>query len=134
MDDRELWEAFSSSSLPETMWTHRAHLRVAWMILKRFPLDEAHHFMRIGVIRLNAFHGLVESTTRGYHDSMTRAWLILISALMNETGASSSEVFLDVCGDQLEKGALKRYYSEERIQSVRARVMFVEPDLVPLPT
>lgn len=133
LGDEELWSAFGASALPATAWTHRAHLRVAWLFLKRHPLDDAHLLMRAGIIRLNAFHGLVETPARGYHETLTRVWLALIAALMKATDAASSGAFVDACAGALGKEAALRHYSRERIFSVRARAMFVEPDLAPLP-
>lgn len=134
MDDLALWEAFSSSTVPEKAWNHRAHLRTAWMFLARHGLDEAHLLMRAGIIRLNAFHGLVESPARGYHETLTRVWLTLIAALRKTTPAADSEAFLDACGPMLGKDAVLRHYSRERIATARARAIFVEPDLEPLPS
>ena len=82
MDDQDLWEAFGSETLPESEWTHRAHLRVAWLHSSRYPLDEAHVMMRVGIIRLNAAHGLVETAARGYHETITRVWLVVVRAMM----------------------------------------------------
>src|SRR5688572_20656102 len=42
LDDDALWEAFQSRALPEAAWTHVEHLRVAWMHLARYSVDEAH--------------------------------------------------------------------------------------------
>lgn len=133
LGDEELWHAFGTSQLPAEHWTHRAHLRVAWMFLKRHPLDEAHVLMRVGIIRLNAFHGLVETPSRGYHDTLTRVWLSLVAALMKTTDARSSDAFVDACMGSLGKEAVLRHYSRERVTSLRARAIFVEPDLLPLP-
>jgi len=133
LGDDALWEAFGASRLPAQQWTHRAHLRVAWMFLKRYPLDEAHVLMRVGIIRLNAFHGLVETPARGYHDTLTRLWLSLIASLMRTSDAPDSEAFVDAHQGALGKDAALRHYSRERIASVRARALFVEPDLAPLP-
>jgi hypothetical protein len=133
MDDRQIWEAFSTSTVPQKDWTHRAHLRLAWLFLKKYPLDEAHLLMRVGIIRLNAFHGLVESPERGYHDTMTRVWLILLGSIMHSTDAASSETFVDACEDQLGKDAVLVHYSRESIMSARARAFFLEPDLLPFP-
>jgi hypothetical protein len=134
LSDEELWLAFGASTLPAADWTHRAHLRVAWMFLKRHPLDEAHVLMRVGIIRLNAFHGLVETPSRGYHDTLTRLWLALVGSSMRTTDAPSSGAFVDACIDSLGKDAALRHYSRELVTSVRARASFVEPDLLPLPT
>jgi hypothetical protein len=59
MEDSALWATFRERSLSPADWTHRAHLRTAWMHLARWPsLDEAHLLMRVGIIRLNMVHGL----------------------------------------------------------------------------
>ena len=68
LDDDALWRAFHDGALPAAQWTHAAHLRVAWLHLARYELDEAHLRMRVGIIRLNAAHGLVETAERGYHE------------------------------------------------------------------
>ena len=133
MDDQELWQAFGSATLPEKNWTHQEHLRVAWLYSSRHPLDEAHVLMRVGIIRLNASHGLVETAARGYHETITRVWLAVVRALMKEMPAESSLAFVEAGGDRLARDALFRHYSRERLMSVEARARFVEPDLAPLP-
>ncbi|CAN5911620.1 hypothetical protein BH11MYX4_BH11MYX4_69270 [soil metagenome] len=133
MDDDALWDAFSTASLPETEWTHRSHLRVAWMFSRRYSLDEAHLLMRVGIIRLNAAQGLVETPARGYHETITRVWLVLIRSLMKEFPAGSSPAFVDDAGAWLAREALFRHYSRERLMGVEARAHFVDPDLEPLP-
>jgi hypothetical protein len=133
LDDDALWAAFGAAALPAQAWTHRAHLRVAWMFLRRHPLDEAHVLLRVGIIRLNAFHGLIETPARGYHETLTRLWLSLIASLMPAADAPSSSAFVDANLDALGKTAALRHYSRERLTSVRARAVFVEPDLLALP-
>jgi len=133
LTDEALWRAFGDAALPAAAWPHRAHLRVAWMFLRRHPLDEAHLLMRVGIIRLNAFHGLVETPARGYHETLTRLWLALVAALMRAADAPSSDAFVDAHAGALGRDAALRHYSRERLMSVRARAVFVEPDLAPLP-
>ena len=133
MDDRALWEAFQESRLPVDRWTHREHLRVAWMYLDRHPLDDAHLLMRVGIIRLNAFHGLVETTARGYHETITRVWLALMAKLRSTASEKTSDAFVDAHAGSLGRDALLSHYSRERLMSVRARSIYVEPDLAPLP-
>jgi hypothetical protein len=134
MDDHRLWEAFGSGTLPEKDWTHLCHLRVAWLFSSRYPLDEAHVLMRVGIIRLNASHGLLETATRGYHETITRVWLIVMRALMKETPSDSSLAFVEACGDRLARDELLRHYSRERLGSLEARARFVEPDVSALPS
>lgn len=132
MNDEQLWSAFTSSTLPESEWNHRAHLRVGWLFCtKRESLDEAHVLMRVGIIRLNVFHGLEETPSRGYHETLTRVWLTLIYELIREVDAPDSATFVDECAHRLSKDVIAHHYSRERIGSLRARTIYVEPDLEP---
>jgi hypothetical protein len=135
LTDAELWERFHAAALPAPEWTHRAHLRIAWMYIRRHSLDEAHVLMRVGIIRLNAFHGLVETPARGYHETMTRVWLLFVAAAARATpDVETSLSFLDAHSHHLTKEAPLRHYSRERLLSVEARAKFVEPDILPLPS
>ena len=133
MDDRALWDAFCESRLPTDRWTHREHLRVAWMYLDRYALDEAHLLMRVGIIRLNAFHALVETAQRGYHETLTRVWLVLVAKVRTTATEETSDAFVDAHAGALGRDAVLSHYSRDRLMSVRARAVFVEPDLAPLP-
>lgn len=135
LTDEALWQAFGASTLPAEAWTHRAHLRMAWLFLKRHPIDEAHLLLRVGIIRLNAFHNLVETPVRGYHETLTRLWLALIASLIRtaDAPAPTSAAFVDTHAAALGRDAAARYYSRERLMSPRARAIFVPPDLAPLP-
>lgn len=131
LDDDALWSAFHDRTLPAAQWTHVAHVRVAWMHLTRHALDEAHVLMRVGIIRLNAAHGLVETATRGYHETITRVWLILVAAARQRDPGSDSRAFLAAHG--LARDTPLRYFSRERLFSLAARASFVAPDLADLP-
>ncbi len=134
-DDDALWEAFQTQRLPSSAWTHRAHLRVAFLHARRYAFDEAHMLIRVGIIRLNATHGLVETAARGYHETLTRSWLALVAAASREhPSLDDSRRFVDACEETLAKDAPLRHYSRERVSSLEARARFVEPDLEPLPT
>jgi hypothetical protein len=133
MTDDELWSQFHACTLPESAWTHRAHLRIAWLFLDRHTLDEAHVLMRVGIVRLNTAHGLVETVSRGYHETLTRVWLTLVAALRKADRAPTSAAFVDAHAPQLTNDAVRRHYTREHMMSTRARAMFVAPDCEPLP-
>lgn len=133
MNDEALWSAFQERSLPAAQWRHREHLRIAWMHVSRWSLDEAHLRMRAGIIRLNAAHGLEETPSRGYHETLTRVWLALVGAARAKYAGADSEDFLSRYGDSLERSAPLRHYSRDRLFSPAARSIFVPPDLEPLP-
>jgi hypothetical protein len=131
MPDDDLWRAFHDATLPVAQWTHAAHLRIAWLHLARHELDEAHLRMRVGIIRLNAAHGLVETAQRGYHETLTRVWLVLVAAARRRAPGPDSIHLLAQPG--LERDAPLAYYSRARLFSVAARARFVPPDLTDLP-
>jgi hypothetical protein len=131
LDDDALWQAFHDRTLPAAQWTHAAHLRIAWLHLARYELDEAHLRMRVGIVRLNAAHDLVETPQRGYHETLTRVWLVLVQAARRRGTGPDSASLLDQPG--LERTAPLAFYTRERLFSVAARAVFVPPDLAELP-
>jgi len=132
LDDESLYRAFTSTTLPANEWTHRAHLRVAWLFLERHDVDEAHLLFRVALIRLNGFHGLVETAARGYHETLTRAWLLLVASLRAQDRGETSGAFVDTHQERLTKNALLRHYSRDLLGSLRARTVWVEPDVSPI--
>ncbi len=133
LDDDALWEAFRTSTLPAAEWHHRSHLRVALLHVTRWELDEAHVRMRVGIIRLNAFHGLEETITRGYHETLTRFWLVAVAAHATTPPAANSRAFCDAHPELLEREYPLRFYSQPLLFSASARAAFIAPDLMPLP-
>ena len=133
MDDDALWSAFGSSALSASDWTHEAHVRTAFLFTARYALDEAHLRMRAGIIRMNERHGLVETPQRGYFETLTRAWLALVDDARRRSGAASSRELLARCPELLDRALPLRHFSRERLGTARARAIFVEPDLAPLP-
>jgi hypothetical protein len=128
MNDEELWRAFQERTLSDAEWNHRAHLRVAWMYLERYPLlDEAHLRMRVGIIRLNTVHGLEETPQRGYHETLTRVWLMLVQQHRAIERGADSRAFIE--RHHLDKETPLRLYSRERLMSLEARSVFLPPDL-----
>jgi hypothetical protein len=133
MDDLELWRRFAVQDLSHSEWDHRLHLRTAFLHLTRYELDEAHLRMRAGIIRLNRQHGLEETSARGYLETMTRVWLCLVQSARARCEPIDSLDLLDRCPELLDRSLPLRHYSKALLMSVRARAIFVEPDVAPLP-
>jgi hypothetical protein len=133
MDDDALWSAFATSSLRASEWTHEAHVRTAFLFTARYALDEAHLRMRAGIIRMNERHGLEETPSRGYFETLTRAWLALVDDARRRSRAASSRELLARCPELLDRALPLRHFSRERLATARARAIWLEPDLAPLP-
>jgi hypothetical protein len=133
IDDGGLMAAFEKGLLQPEWWNHRAHVRVAFAYARQCDLNAALAQMRAGLLALNAAHAVPDSADRGYHETITVAFMRLIhAACRNQTFASSAE-FCDRHPELMKKDALFHYYSRERLTSPEAKAAFVEPDLAPLP-
>jgi len=127
---------FEAAAIPATEWTHHAHLTVGtWHVLRYGP-DAALDHMRAGIRRLNAAHGTIDSDTRGYHETITRAYVRLLAAFLAARPAGeplAATIAALLAGPLAARDVLMRHYSRERLLSVAARRGWLEPDLAPLP-
>ena len=127
---------FEAAAIPATEWTHHAHLTIgAWHVVHHGP-DAALDRMRAGIRQLNAAHGTIDSDTRGYHETITRAYVRLLAAFLATRPAAeplAATIAALLAGPLAARDVLLRHYSRERLLSVAARRGWIEPDLAPLP-
>ena len=125
----DLAARFVARTLPKAEWTHAAHLRVGAWHVARFGPEEALARLRTGIRALNDSHGTVNSATSGYHETITRAYVLLLAEHL-ASGAPDTEALIR--GPLAARDVLLRFYTKETLMSPRARVEWVEPDLRPL--
>ena len=137
MNDQELLENFQDLSLPFKEWTHRAHVRIAYLYLKEHGLDEGIDRIRRGIQAYNAANDVPEGPLSGYNETTTVAFSTIVHAVLNAYAEShavgSSEEFCDMHPQLLSKHILRFFYTPERRIVPEAKKKFVEPDLAPLP-
>ena len=134
MDDAEFLARFEDCTLPFSMWNHRAHIKVAYLFLRRFPLDEATARMRAGVKAYNAANNVPDGLHMGYHETLTCAWMRIVDAMMRTHGpGESADDFCDRQPYLLNKLLLRLFYSRPRIMSAEAKARFLGPDLTAFP-
>ena len=128
--DEEFLAAFEDLSLPKEEFSHRQHVRLAWVCLGRHEFADAARRVVEGIQRFAAHHG----ATGLYHETITQAWLRLIAdGRRRGPGAPTFDAFLEVNPQLHGKGALDPYYAPETLMSDAARSHFVAPDRAPLP-
>lgn len=131
---RDIIAAFESHELPRADWTHRAHLTVAtWYVLWYGP-DAAIDRVRDAIRAYNAAHGIAQTPTGGYHETITRFYVWLVSRAVARSGVADALGVLvnrvvDECTD---REIPYTYYSRDRLMSLEARRDWIEPDLTPL--
>src|SRR5262245_30709448 len=87
MTDDEFLKGFEECTIPHDQWTHRAHIRMAYVMLRRDPLETALPKVRAGIQKLNAAQNTPEAIDRGYHETITQAWLRLVASAIANYGA-----------------------------------------------
>ena len=129
MTDDEFIRAFESCTLPEAMFHHRDHLRLAWLYLGRHGRDGARVRIAKSILRYAASLGKAEK----YHHTITLAWLKLVEHAVHRAPHANFETLLAAHPYLLDKTALEAHYSSSLLGSESSRQTFVEPDLTPLP-
>ena len=131
----DLIQAFRFRTLPKAEWTHEAHLRVgAWHVYHYGP-DEALEQLRRGITGLNERHGTVNSPTSGYHETITRAYVLLLDEFLRVFEVETpldARVNAIVSSPMASKAMLHRFWSDGLLMSPRARAGWVPPDVAPL--
>jgi len=129
-----LVSGFEDCTLPKARWTHRAHLAVGLVYCDRMPTPVALALLRERIRRYNVASGGENTSTAGYHETITRFYLSIVRRFIAEDGEEGT---LAERANRLYQryGARdlpRRYYSEARLFSLEARASWVGPDLRPL--
>jgi hypothetical protein len=134
MNDRRFLAAFEAAAIPRDRWTHRDHVRMAFLYLRDHSFDDALCRIRSGIRALNHANQVPETDTTGYHETVTVAWAKLIRSAIQVHGPSSTfSAFISANPHLRHKSLLRLYYTRERILASNAKSTFVAPDLAPLP-
>jgi hypothetical protein len=137
MNDAELLRQFEDLSLPFPQWTHRAHVKVAYLYLRDKAFEKALVLMRKGIKAYNAANQVAESPTSGYNETTTHAFLHLIAATMAAYGQTmptpTADSFCDTHPQLMTRNVLRFFYSPQRRMHPPAKTQFIQPDLTPLP-
>ena len=131
MNDDEFLAAFEARTLEE--FHHRDHIKVTFLYLCQHPLNEAIAKVRTGLQALAVAWGApVDNLEKGYHETMTQAWVRLVHLTLSRGEvAESADAFCDQQPKLMQKTLVELFYSHERLTTWQAKREFVEPDLAP---
>ena len=137
MDDATLLRQFEDLTLPFEKWTHRTHVKVAYLYLSQFGLEDAIDRMRAGIKAYNAVNEVPEGPMSGYNETTTQAFLRIVHATLVAYGdafpTDDADSFCDTHPHLLSKSVLRLFYSPAQRLHPDAKTQFVLPDLAPLP-
>lgn len=131
MTDDQFLAAFEARTIEEL--PHRDHIKIAYLYLRRYPLDEAIAKVRAGLQALAlAWNAPTDNLEKGYHETMTEAWVRLVHLTLDDCGAAEcADAFCDQHPQLMQKNYLQLFYSRQRLITWQAKREFVEPDLAP---
>jgi hypothetical protein len=131
MTDSEFLTAFETKTLPRPLWTHAAHLRMAYLYLNVASYADALPRICDGIRAYNAAQG----NFTGYNETVTVAFARLVAGRLNERPALTFADFERENADLFADGlhVLLRWYSYPVWKNPASREQFLEPDKEPLP-
>ena len=115
--------ALETGTLDPATFPHREHVRLGYEMLGRYPFGEAVARFSRGLRLLAAKAGRPEV----YHETITVAFLALISERRAETKQDNWSEFKAINSDLLDKRCLERWYEVEQLSSDLARQTFCLP-------
>jgi hypothetical protein len=136
MDDEEFLRRIEDCTYPVNDFHHREHVKVAYLYLRRYTPDAAMDRMRASLKRFAAAHNVpVDVLDRGYHETITRAWMQLVEFTMVESDpAQTADQFYEANPQLWQMKVLRFFYSRPKLMSFEAKANFIEPDITPLPS
>ena len=129
--DVEFRMAFEAGAIAPADFSHRAHVRLAYVYLADTDVNLALERMRAALVTFLCKHNIPASK---YHETLTRSWLLAVNHFMHRTPVTaSSDDFIARNEVLLDSKIMLTHYSAGLLFSDAARGEFVEPDLDPIP-
>ena len=124
---------FLARTLPKSQWTHHAHLRVGLWHALEYGDDHALDLLRERICAYNESTGVANTDHSGYHETITRFYLLVIRAFVRSVDRGGSfgglvDELIDRHGD---RELPLQYYTSERLFSPAARRSWIRPRVCP---
>lgn len=129
--DRDFRAAFEAGAYAPADFSHRAHVRLAYVYLADSDVELALERMRAALVAFLSHHRIPAGK---YHETLTRAWILAVHHFMHRSPeAASAEDFIGRNPLLLDTRIMLTHYSADLLFSDAARANFVEPNLDPIP-
>lgn len=128
LSDRAFEVAFENCQIPATLFSHEAHLRLAWIHVSKYGLAAAEKNIQQQLEQFVTFVGAKDK----YHKTLTIA---AIRSVAHFVGNSHANKFKDFISEfpQLNKefrALVANHYSFDIFNSQEAKRTFIAPDLL----
>lgn len=130
MDDQAFLHAFETRLFPAADFSHRQHIRLAWLVLRRDGYTAGVEALRAGILAFAKRYGVTDK----YHDTLTRFWAAMVQGAIDATPEIDTyDAFVEQHPHLLNNHITNEYYSHDVLFSDAARAGWVAPDLRGMP-
>jgi hypothetical protein len=127
LNDRDFVELFSSMDFPFDLFNHEAHLRLAYIHIKKSGTDKAVDIIRYQLKEYVEHLGVPDI----YHETLTVASIKAVDHFIRE---NENRTFNELIEDHPElmtdfRSMIQSHYSMDIFNSPEARAQYLEPDI-----
>lgn len=129
LSDSEFKKQFADLSLDPKVFSHEAHLRLAWLLIREMGLEKAESSIQSQLQNYVSHLG----ETDKYHVTVTLVAMKAVYHFMKRSTTTDFSAFI-VENPRLKthfKELIKSHYSFDIFSSEEARTSFLPPDLLP---
>lgn len=129
IDDTTFEQQFATGTFPARLFSHEAHLRLAWIHLRRYGLEKALFNMRHQIRQFAIQVGVPDK----YHETITSAAVYAVHHFMQKSAQSDFPAFIEA-NSALQhdfKSLINSHYSSDIFKNEAARRTFIQPDVQP---
>lgn len=129
LTDQEFETQFINCTLPAAVFTHEAHLRLAWLYLNKYGADKSEELIQDQLKKYVAALGAEGK----YHATLTVAAVKVINHFSSRSRHESFKGFIAEF-PQLKTGfreLISSHYGLDIYTSEEARLRYLKPDLLP---
>ena len=129
LSDTELESKLHDATLDPVLFSHEAHLRLAWIHIKKYGVKEAELNITNDLKNFVVNLGAMEK----YNETLTIAAIRLVNHFIQNSHTKCFEDFIkeNIRLNNEFKGLIEEHYSTELINSSIAKMKFVKPDILP---
>ena len=129
LSDTEFEEQFIDCKLDPSIFSHEGHLRLAWININQYGLEQAEENIQSQLQNFVEFAGAKDK----YNTTLTIAAIRAVGHFMAKSNAVNFKDFIEEF-PQLKnnfKALIECHYSFDVFNSLKAKAEFLEPDLLP---
>ena len=129
LSDAEFEQQFAAAILDPNVFSHEAHLRLAWIHIRKYGIEKALLNVRSQIKAYTVKLGAIDK----YNETVTIAAMRAVYHFMLHSTASTFTDFID-SNPRLKnnfKALMDAHYSNDIFKSARAKETYLEPDRLP---